>query len=74
VNGSSVSFSVCHQLTLPASLRSFGESAMSTALRESIKIYALCYYTPKKIRPVLNAVFPKNAVWAYILAKNRAFI
>jgi hypothetical protein len=51
------------------------------ALRKSIKIYAL-YYTPKHIRPVLYAVFSKNAFWAYIsakkhgvyLAKNTAYI
>jgi hypothetical protein len=44
-----------------------------TTLRKSIKIYAL-YKTPKTIRPVLNAVFSKNAFWAYISAKNRAYI
>jgi hypothetical protein len=48
-------------------------SMWRSTLRESIKIYAL-YYTPKKIRPVLYAVFSKNAFWAYILAKNRAYI
>jgi hypothetical protein len=46
---------------------------LPNALRESMKIYAL-YYTPKKIRPVLYAVFSKNAFWAYILAKNRAYL